>query len=75
MTELLKWMAESPFLTFFLAYFAFVLLRQLVRTTERLIGLPFRFMNIRKHGWPPEHLDADGDYKKPKPEPKAEEAK
>lgn len=20
-------------------------------------------MNIRKHGWPPAHLDADGDYK------------
>lgn len=23
----------------------------------------WRHMNIRKHGWPPSHLDADGDFK------------
>lgn len=22
-----------------------------------------RTLMIRKHGWPPEHLDADGDWK------------
>lgn len=21
-----------------------------------------RHLNVRKHGWPPEHLDADGDW-------------
>ena len=21
-----------------------------------------RHLNIRKHGWPPEHCDADGDF-------------
>jgi hypothetical protein len=29
-----------------------------------------RHLNIRKHGWPPSHLDADGDWK---PEPKNDE--
>ena len=39
-----------------------------------LIELPLKFLlnaiklfvrqrNISKHGWPPEHLDADGDFK------------
>lgn len=23
----------------------------------------WRFWNIQKHGWPPEHIDADGDFK------------
>lgn len=22
-----------------------------------------RHLNVRKHGWPPAHLDADGDFK------------
>jgi hypothetical protein len=22
-----------------------------------------RMLMVRKHGWPPEHLDADGDFK------------
>lgn len=30
--------------------------------TARLAYLPFRAMNIRRHGWPPEHCDADGDH-------------
>jgi hypothetical protein len=31
-----------------------------------------RNRNIKRHGWPPPHIDADGDWK---PEPKAEEEK
>lgn len=27
-----------------------------------------RCLMVRKHGWPPPHLDADGDFK-PDPEP------
>lgn len=29
-----------------------------------------RMLMVRKHGWPPIHLDADGDWK---PEPKADD--
>lgn len=55
-----QFMSDSPWLTFFLGIF--VVLPALKATTWA-IGLPFRAMNIRKHGWPPAHLDADGDYK------------
>lgn len=67
MTELLKWMAESPFLTFFLACVLAGVAKYALHEMVWLITQPMRVMNIRKHGWPPEHLDADGDYKKPKP--------
>ena len=66
MNTILAWMGLHPFLTFFLAYTAYLLACFVVRQTVWLIALPVRAMNIRKHGWPPEHLDADGDYKKPK---------
>lgn len=56
----LEFMLRSPWLTFFLA--VFVLLPAL-NVLAWVIGLPFRTLNIRKHGWPPAHLDADGDYK------------
>ena len=28
----------------------------------RLFSRFFRMLMIRKHGWPPSHLDADGDF-------------
>lgn len=28
------------------------------------INRPLRHWNIRKHGYPPEHCDADGDFEK-----------
>lgn len=28
-----------------------------------LVNRPLRHWNIRKHGYPPEHCDADGDFK------------
>ena len=49
-------MASSPWLTFFLALLGTVVV-------QTLIKIPFRHLNIRKHGWPPSHLDADGDFK------------
>ncbi|BCP56243.1 hypothetical protein K32_48600 [Kaistia sp. 32K] len=51
-----QFMSDSPWLTFFLACVASSCVVSIAR-------LPFRAMNIRKHGWPPAHLDADGDYK------------
>lgn len=29
----------------------------------RIWGRFMRMLMVRKHGWPPEHLDADGDWK------------
>lgn len=55
-----EFMNASPWLTFFLALFVVV---PCLKSLVWLAGLPFRAMNIRKHGWPPAHLDADGDYK------------
>jgi len=49
-----QFMSDSPWLAFFLVYLIGTLL-------EILIKIPFRAMNIRKHGWPPAHCDADGD--------------
>ena len=47
-----QFMSDSPILTFALAYLVYALIARLVR------GLM-----VRKHGWPPLHLDADGDRK------------
>jgi len=54
-----QFMADNPWQTFFLAYLAASLL-------EILVKIPFRAANIRKHGWPPIHCDADGDPRDPK---------
>lgn len=49
-----EFMSDSPYLTFFLAVLA-------VSLVGFIINRPLRHMNIRKHGWPPVHCDADGD--------------
>lgn len=46
--------SQYPLMTAFLAWmaaYAFVM----------PFRLYFRSLNIRAHGWPPDHLDADGD--------------
>lgn len=60
---LLQFMSESPLLTFFLALIA-------TNTLFKMWNRMMRCLNIRKHGWPPEHCDADGDFK---PEPDADD--
>lgn len=59
MTDLYSFMGEHPWLTFFLALLAV----QLVLAPFRLVNRFIRHRNIVAHGWPPEHLDADGDFK------------
>lgn len=53
--------------------FSFCLMVVLLCTVPHVMFLCWnrlmRHLNIRKHGWPPEHLDADGDFK-PAPEVK-----
>lgn len=54
-------MAASPYLTFLLGVATLLTVPHVTFLCwNRLI----RHLNVRKHGWPPEHLDADGDFKK-----------
>jgi len=66
--NLFKFMSDSPYLTFFLA----LILGQCVVS---MVKYPLRCLNIKKHGWPPPHCDADGDFKENKEsvEPDTEE--
>ena len=52
---------ESPWLSFFIAL---IIGQVIVSIFFRLPNRIIRGMNIRKHGWPPRHCDADGDFKK-----------
>ena len=54
---ILEFMSDSPYLSFFCLWLILAFL-------ETAIKVPCRAANIRKHGWPPEHCDADGDIKK-----------
>lgn len=51
-----EFMSGSPFLTFFLAY---ILLHSIGFCWNRLMST----IRVSKAGWPPQHLDADGDFK------------
>lgn len=52
----IDFMCQHPFITLFMAWSLFYS----VRTMWKLF---WRRLNIRKHGWPPAHCDADGDFK------------
>ena len=56
MVDLFQFMSDSPWLTFFLAIIAGDVM---VKLPNRIL----RHLNIRKHGYPPAHCDADGDFK------------
>ena len=55
-----EFMSNSPWLTFFLFYLA---LKAFVTHPLRLVNRWIRHKNIAARGWPPAHLDADGDWK------------
>jgi len=55
-----EFMSGSPFLTFFLA---FIISEVIVRIGLVLPNRILRHRNISKHGYPPDHCDADGDFK------------
>ena len=58
--DVFQFMSDSPWLTFFLAVIAGnVILGLLVKLPNRLL----RHLNIWKHGYPPAHCDADGDFR------------
>lgn len=54
--NILEFMSDSPWLSFFLALIV-------AKTIRFLVALPFRAMNIFKHGWPPAHCNSDGKLK------------
>jgi hypothetical protein len=58
--NLYSFMNESPLTTCILI---FIILFFVCNTIFRCFNGLIRHLNIRKHGWPPEHCDADGDIK------------
>lgn len=57
MTLLFQFFDAHYFLAFCMMYFAY----NLIAWPMRLINRCIRHKNIIAAGWPPEHLDADGD--------------
>ena len=56
---ILEFMSESPFTSI---VFCWLFCQTIFKTYQ----LTVRALLSRKHGWPPEHCDADGDLKKEK---------
>ncbi len=68
--NILEFMTTNPWQTFFLGPFVIILfwmtlvafagtLKILFKTTNRVL----RTIKVALRGWPPAHLDADGDFK------------
>ena len=55
-----EWATGSPFL---FTIIVIVLIEGLVNGVFHTISRVIRHLNIRKHGWPPPHVDADGDFR------------
>lgn len=55
----LTFMGEHPFITLLLV----IVLSQLILAPFRLMKRQIRSRDIRAKGWPPAHVDADGDFK------------
>ena len=54
-----EFMNQSPWPSFFILLLIFSFLKTIFYRLPRMI---IRGYNIRKHGWPPEYCDADGDF-------------
>jgi hypothetical protein len=54
---------EHPVLAFFALCAAYYTLKWIVRTPFHMWNRLMRHKNIAAQGWPPPHLDADGDFK------------
>lgn len=55
MNDFYKFAGDNPWLTFFLLWLVF-------NFALRFWNRTLRHWNIRKHGYPPAHCDADGDF-------------
>ena len=61
MKELYDFISGSPYIAFFIAY---IIAGVIKFAFSMVINRPLRHASIRKHGWPPAHCDADGDFVK-----------
>ena len=57
MKDFYQFAGEHPFLTFLLA----LLIVEAFVYPFKILNRYFRSRNIKNAGWPPSHLDADGD--------------
>ena len=64
MTEVLAFMASNACLTVTLAFFAMWTAGGLMSVAWLLANRTLRTVKVLARGWPPEHLDADGDHVK-----------
>jgi len=60
---MLEWTMANPWKTFFLGLVLAQGIYGIVVVVLNTFSRFFRHLSIRKAGWPPEHLDADGDWK------------
>lgn len=63
MTEFFDFGRDQPWLAFFLICASYYLLKFVITTPMRMLNRWCRHKNIAAKGWPPPHLDADGDWK------------
>lgn len=61
MMNIFEFISDSPFVSFFIAC---VISGVIQFAIKALVVIPIRALLIRRHGWPPKHCDADGDFKK-----------
>jgi hypothetical protein len=62
--DLLTFAGNHPVLAFFLALLFVGAVCNIIMMPYRLINRIMRHRNIHKHGYPPAHCDADGDFRK-----------
>ena len=62
---LYQFMTASPWLSGFIAFILIVFTATVIQGIVKIIG---RQRNIYKHGWPPPHCDADGEFRKERKE-------
>lgn len=55
-----EFLSDSPFIAFILICAVYYTIKHVTYTLPKCF---IRHLNIRKAGWPPEHLDADGDFR------------
>ena len=69
--SLFDYIDAHPVYTFFLGIYLLIIVSMAVGLLRFLINRPLRHVSIWLRGWPPPHIDADGDHK-PEPEKKVE---
>jgi len=63
-SEILNFMHNHVFLGFCGIVLGAVIIVAIIKTPIRMWKYFMRHLNIRSQGWPPAHLDADGDFQK-----------